>query len=153
MRVRSYALSVTHDEWTSMAHGEPSPQTFAALNGIWQTYSTIDLQTERRRVLLAVGRADRGLGHDDRIYILHGCQEPAGAAMMTAWLGGTLGLLLFVILLLNVPFTGDLRISPAAFHQSTTYSVSLGRRERCGLGSIGRPRGGTADLEARPVVP
>lgn len=145
LRTRSYALSVTRDEWKSMARGGPSPQTFAALNGLWQAYAAIELQTERGRLLYGESLRYLAQAGDYRrvriraagatipsplwavllvgwattigfTYFIGGKSRRA-QAIMTGWLGGVIGLLLFVILLLSLPFTGDVSVPPSAFDQ------------------------------------
>jgi len=148
VRIRSYALSVTRDEWKTMAHSEASPQAFSALNRMWQAYALVGVQTERGRVLY--GESLRYLGQvsdyrRDRIraagteipltlwivllvggamtvgfsFVL-GNKNVRAQAFMTAWLGAVIGLLLFVILELNFPFTGDVSVRPTAFDQVFT---------------------------------
>jgi hypothetical protein len=144
-RIRSYTLSVTRDEWKSMARAEASPQTFAALNSMWQAYSAIEPQTERGRLLygeslrhltqvsdyrrVRIQEAGATIPSPLWVVLLLGWATTIGftyfisgkslraQALMTAWLGGAFGLLLFVILLLSLPFTGDVSVSPAAFDQ------------------------------------
>ncbi len=144
-RIRSYTVSVTRDEWKSMARARPSPQTFAALNSMWQAYAAIEPQTERERLLYGESLRHLTQVSDYRrvriqaagatipsplwVVLLLGWATTIGftyfirgknlraQALMTAWLGGVLGLLLFVILLLSLPFTGDVSVSPAAFDQ------------------------------------
>jgi hypothetical protein len=143
--IRSYALSVTRYEWKSMARAEPSPETFAALNSMWQAYATVGLQTERDRVLYGESlrylaqvsdhRRDRILAARATIpptlwivllvggamtigfTFLFGSTSLRAQALMTAWLGGAIGLLLFVILVLNLPFTGDVSVPSTVFDQ------------------------------------
>jgi len=144
-RVRAYAVSVTEDEWKAMAHERASPQAFAALNSMWQAYAAIDPQTNRASALY--GEVLRHLGdvsdhRRDRIraaattipgtlwvvllasgaatigftYCFAG-RNLRTQAIMTAVLGGVIGLLLFVVLEFNLPFTGDISVPPTAFNQ------------------------------------
>lgn len=144
-QIRSYTLSVARDEWKSMARAGPSPQTFAALNSMWQAYAAIAPQTERERLLygeslrhltevsdyrrVRIKAAGSTIPSPLWVVLLLGWATTIGftyfiggknlrvQALMTAWLGGVLGVLLFVILLLSLPFTGDVSVSPAAFDQ------------------------------------
>lgn len=141
-RLLTYAKSVVNEEWQTMAAGNPSVTTSEAYDNIWKTYYEIQPQSEREKVFYQ--EAIDGLGelsHNRRFRLLSsrsglpvalwvlligggiiavgftylfGIESARTQSFMVAALAGLIGFILFLIVSLDFPFSGDLRIEPEA---------------------------------------
>jgi hypothetical protein len=139
-RLLSYAKSVVNEEWAAMAKGQSSPTTSDAYNNIWKAYYEIQPQSEREKIFYQEsikGLSD--LSHSRRFRLLSsrsglpvalwvlliiggiiavgftylfGIESTRTQVLMVALLAGLIGFILFLIISLDFPFTGDLRIEP-----------------------------------------
>jgi hypothetical protein len=143
--MRDYAQSAVNDEWPTMAHGSDSPRTQAAIDNLWHTYLEVDPQTNRdnalyeeslshlnemsasRRLRLYASRDDLpgviqfllwggGLITIAFTYFF-GVKSIRSQALMTAALAGVVAFILFLIIALDNPFHGYVRVSPDALQQ------------------------------------
>jgi uncharacterized membrane protein YraQ (UPF0718 family) len=142
---RSYAQVVVDKEWPMMAHGESSPRAWALIDEIRLTVQNMDPKTDAEQVLyeqglervhdLADARRDRLVEAREGIPLilwvvlvvgaivtvgftyLFGMNSNTTHTLMVAALALVIGLVLFTIGSLEYPFSGDVRLSPEAFHQ------------------------------------
>lgn len=141
-RLVAYAKAIVEDEWNTMSNGRPSSIASEAYERLWQAYYEIQPQTEREKVFyhesisrlneLNGNRQFRLLSSQSGIpsalwvlligggivsiafTYLFGTKNAWGQALIVASLAGLIGFVLFLILSLDFPFTGDLRIEPEA---------------------------------------
>lgn len=141
-RLLGYARSVVNDEWQMMAKGESSPITTQAYDTIWQAYYEIQPQTERDKIFYQESiKGLNDLSHSRRFRLLSsrsglpvalwvlligggiiavgftylfGIENSWTQMLMVASLAGLIGFILFLIISLDFPFSGDLRIGPEA---------------------------------------
>jgi len=141
--LEGYADSVVDDEWPEMSENQrESPRTDAALNSVWTAIRAAEPKGDGSTVFYdeAVSRL-LDATQDRRTRLLHsGNSLPApvwwvlifGAVICVAFtylfgverfkaqaiivgaLAGTIGLVLFLILALDLPFTGDVGVGPTA---------------------------------------
>lgn len=144
-RIRAYTQAVVEDEWATMARGEASPRAARALEALWLAYRGIEPQTQGegtayvesfRRLNEAGGyrrlRLLRSRGDVARVLwllLLAGGIITVGLTylfylesfwvhgVLVAALTGMIAFILFLILLFDHPFTGDVRVPPEAFEQ------------------------------------
>jgi hypothetical protein len=143
--LKIYAQAVVEDEWNTMSHGEPSPKAQAAMEDLWQIYREVDPQTNRESALYAES-LDRLNGvSDSRRVRVHASREDVplvvqillwgggllavaftyffgvksirSQSLMTAALAGQIAFILFLIVALDNPFHGYLRVSPEPMQQ------------------------------------
>jgi hypothetical protein len=141
--VRAYATIVVEEEWPELAHGRPSRKADRAALRLFDVYRDYEPPGAAQGVLLATsaGRyedfldarrtrlslAGAGLPGVFWLAIVLGglatigfavfFGQPSGGAQvaMTAALGFMVGLMFALVLLLNHPFTGDLKVVPSPF--------------------------------------
>jgi hypothetical protein len=131
------------DEWKTMEKGDPSPRTQAQLDALYHDYGRLkpanswetalysesfsrlnDMSADRDlRVLssqaaladifwvVLIGGAVLTVGFSFLFYM----QNIRVQVLLTALEAGLIALVLFLILVLNHPFTGDVRVSPESF--------------------------------------
>ena len=142
-QLHEYAHSVVDDEWKTMEKGDPSPRTQAQLDALYHDYGRLkpanswetalysesfsrlnDMSADRDlRVLssqaaladifwvVLIGGAVLTVGFSFLFYM----QNIRVQVLLTALEAGLIALVLFLILVLNHPFTGDVRVSPESF--------------------------------------
>jgi hypothetical protein len=143
--LRVYGQSVIDDEWETMAHGKASPKTQAAIDNLWQLYREVDPQTNREIALYGESLDRLNQLSDDRrlriyasaddmpavIRILlwggglvmiaftyfFGVMSIRSQALMTAALAGEIAFILFLIVALDNPFKGYVRLPPEQMQQ------------------------------------
>ncbi|HKR02930.1 MAG TPA: hypothetical protein VJT09_19790, partial [Pyrinomonadaceae bacterium] len=137
--------NVVEDEWDTMARGEPSPKAQAAMESLWQVYREIDPQTNResalyaesldrlndvsdnRRVRVYASREDVPLVVQILLWgggvvavaftYFFGVKSIRSQSLMTAALAGEIAFILFLIIVLDNPFHGYLRVTPEPMQQ------------------------------------
>jgi hypothetical protein len=138
--IGAYAGSAINDEWPAMAEGEASLRTQSALDQLWRSYLEIDPETYRdstlydqavstlrdlsdsRRLRLFASRNDLPLliqlllwgGGVITISFTYffGVESIRAQSLMTAALTGIIAFNLFLVLALDNPFHGFLRVPP-----------------------------------------
>jgi hypothetical protein len=138
--ISAYARSAIEDEWPAMAHGRASLHTESALDQLRRTFLEIDPQTSResalydralnilsdlsdsRRLLLFSSRKDLPLVIQFLLWggglitiaftYFFGLKNIRAQSLMTAGLTGLIAFNLFLILVLDNPFHGYLRVTP-----------------------------------------
>jgi amino acid transporter len=143
--LRVYATSVINDEWNTMSHGLASNKTQAAIDNLWQIYREIDPQTNRENALYAESLDRMNEMSNSRRLRLHasaddipavvqvllwggglimiaftyffGVKSIRSQALMTAALAGEIAFILFLIVALDNPFQGYVRLPPEQFQQ------------------------------------
>jgi hypothetical protein len=141
-RLLTYAKSVVEEEWKTMAKGQSSPTTTEAYDKIWESYYEIQPQSEREKIFYQESINGLGdLSHSRRFRMLSsrsglpvalwvlligggiiavgftylfGIESARTQILMLASLAGLIGFILFLIISLDFPFSGDLRIEPKA---------------------------------------
>lgn len=139
-RLIEYAKAVVEDEWKIMPSGQTSPATNEAYERLWETYYEIQPQTEREKVFYqeSIQRLNElGSSRRARLIIsqsglpatlwflligggiivvaftyLFGTKSAITQTLTVGALAGLIGFLLFLILAMDFPFSGDLRIEP-----------------------------------------
>jgi hypothetical protein len=141
-RLLSYAKSVVEQEWPTMAKGQQNPATTEAYDNIWKVYYELEPQSERQKIFYQ--EAIKGLSelsHSRRFRLLSsrsglpvalwvlligggcivigftylfGIESARTQTFMVASLAGLIGFILFLIISLDYPFSGDLGIEPEA---------------------------------------
>ncbi len=142
---REYAKVVTDKEWDMLKKGQESPGAAEELNKMWVLYSGYQPETVTERVffeesvrklneigeLRAVRLSDAKTGIHPLLWFvlivggistivfvfLFGSENLAAQLVMTVLLGVLISLILFTILSLDFPFTGDISISAQPFKQ------------------------------------
>jgi hypothetical protein len=143
--VRTYARAVIEEEWPAMARGAESPTAWQAYTNLWQTIQIVEPRTpaevnwhatmlqslasvsDYRRdrladnhtvlppvlwiVLLSGGVINVGYTY------LFGVKSRSAHLIITTALTAMMGLLLLVILILDHPFAGSVRVEPEPFAQ------------------------------------
>ena len=149
-----YAGTVVDKEWSTMAHGQPSPAAAEKYNLIWKNYYDIDLKPlgeketafyqesltrlnelgqYRRLRLLSASQSFPSIRW---IFLIAGAVATIGYTYMLGWkearvnaigiaaLSGLMALALFLIFSMNHPFSGTVKVTPGAF--SEWYSERQG---------------------------
>ena len=144
-RLISYTDSVIHDEWKTMAHGESSDVTSAKYRQIWKAYYGHTPQTANQRAYynesisrlndLGSARRLRLLASESSIPEILWILLVAGAVITLGFvflfdmpgrvmqpivagsLAGLTAFILFLILALNHPFAGQVKVRPTSFHE------------------------------------
>jgi hypothetical protein len=143
--LKGYGQLVVSDEWNTMSRGLASQQTQAAMDNLWQIYREIEPQTNRENALYAESLDRLNELSDNRRLRLHasqddipviirvllwggglimiaftyffGVQSIRSQALMTAALAGEIAFILFLIVALDNPFQGYVRLPPEAIQQ------------------------------------
>jgi hypothetical protein len=143
--LRGYAKSVIDDEWETMSRGEASPKTQATIDNLWQIYRELDPQTNRENALYAESLDRLNEMSDSRRLRVHasadnipaviqillwggglimiaftyffGVKSIRSQALMTAALAGEIAFILFLIVALDNPFRGYVRLPPEQMQQ------------------------------------
>jgi hypothetical protein len=138
--LRAYGQSVIDDEWSTMSHGLASPKTQAAMDNLWQLFREVDPQTNREVALYAESLDRLNQLSDSRRMRVHascddipaviqillwgggliiiaftyffGVKSVRSQALMTAALAGEVAFILFLVVALDNPFHGYVRLSP-----------------------------------------
>jgi uncharacterized integral membrane protein len=146
--LRDYANVVIEKEWKSLARGESSPETDKIMLDIWKAYLRYTPGTEAQKIIYAesistlhqfsalrrqlVQHAMEGLPALLWLVLIvggvitvaftffFGTENLHAQTVMTALLAALIGLMLFTILSMDFPFTGDFKISPETFRQLLT---------------------------------
>lgn len=144
--LRAYGQSVIDDEWKTMSRGEASTKTQAAMDNLWQLFREVEPQTNRENALYAESLDRLNQMSDNRRLRIHasaddiplliqillwggglmtiaftyffGVRSIKSQALMTAALAGEIAFLLFLVVVLDNPFHGYLRLSPEPMQQS-----------------------------------
>jgi hypothetical protein len=143
--LRAYGHSVIDDEWSAMSRGLASQKTQLALDNLWQVYREVDPQTNRESALYAESLNRLNEMSDSRRLRIHassddipaviqillwggglimiaftyffGVQSIRSQALMTAALAGEIAFILFLIVALDNPFHGYVRLPPEPIQQ------------------------------------
>jgi Protein of unknown function (DUF4239) len=144
-RLFEYARAVTEDEWEAMARGEKSARAHEAYEQIWRTYYDFQPQGSKEEAfynqslerLNAMGQHRRTRLHVSKpglpalmwilmiggaiitvgFTYLFGTKSAVAQLIIIGSLAGLIGFVLFLILALDYPFTGDLAIEPEAMRE------------------------------------
>jgi hypothetical protein len=145
-KIRAYAQTVVEREWTTMSRGKASSEASRALDGLWLVYQSIQPQTPAETAAYAESlRRLNEAGGYRRLRLLSSRGGVVGVLWVLLVVGGmvTVGLMylyhlrsvwihdvliaaltgmiafiLLLVLLLDHPFTGKVRVSPEAFEQA-----------------------------------
>ncbi|HYJ45144.1 MAG TPA: DUF4239 domain-containing protein [Pyrinomonadaceae bacterium] len=138
--LKAYAQSVVDDEWNTMSDGKSSPKAQAALEDLWRIYREVEPATNRENALygesldrlsdVSDSRRLRIFASKDDIPLViqillwagafitiaftyfFGVKSIRSQALMTMALSGEVAFILFLIVALDNPFHGYLRVSP-----------------------------------------
>ncbi len=138
-----YAETVVRDEWPHMARGEESAEAYAELVRVGDAFNGITPANDRERAAYAECLRLLSILRDQRrgriiasstslpplmwvlligggvltvfFTFLFGSEKPRAQFWMTGMLAGMIGFVLFLILALDLPFTGGLHVTPEAF--------------------------------------
>lgn len=144
-KVKAYAQIVVNEEWPLMRRGHSSERAAGALDELWPILTASEPQSSRESAIyqealhrmddLASARQERLL--DSRTTLppilwlvlaggavstigftyFFGVRRLAAQALMTVALAATISLGVFLILAMDLPFTGDVSVSPQALEQ------------------------------------
>ena len=147
--IKEYADIVIGEEWKTLARGEESPAAHELLKKIWIEYSSYEPRTENEKIFLT--ESIRKLNEAGELRILRlmdsrtgihpilwfilivggvatigftfffGSENFRAQIAMASMLAMVISLILFMVLLLDFPFTGDLNISSNAFKLITHF--------------------------------
>lgn len=143
--LKNYARAVVDEEWETMSRGRASQKTQAAMDDLWRIYTEAEPQGGRESMLYAESlnrlnelsnsrRQRLFISNDDipgLIQILlwggglivlaftyfFGVKSIRSQALMTAALAGEIAFILFLIVALDNPFHGSVRVSPEPVQQ------------------------------------
>lgn len=135
-----YTKMVTEEEWKVMARGEVNPRSLNVIINLWNCLSKFEPKTPTEEIFFreAVGKMNTVLSlRNERIFqckqglnpllwfvlitggiitivftYFFGMENLQAHIIMTSLLTAIIALILFTILSLDFPFTGDIRISP-----------------------------------------
>jgi hypothetical protein len=138
--LRAYVQVVIDDEWRTMSEGKASPKAQAAMEDLWRIYRDVDPQTNRENALygesldrlsdVSDSRRLRVFASGDDIPMVirillwvggfitiaftyfFGVKSLRSQALMTMALSGEIAFILFLVVALDNPFHGDLRVPP-----------------------------------------
>lgn len=142
-RLITYTRSVIDDEWETMAEGESSPVTGRAYRRVWAGYYDFHPRTDQEHDFYdeSIGRLN-DLGQNRRLRIISSSasipwimwvllagggvvtlgylylfviDNPVLQRLMIGSVAGLLAFILFLILALDHPFAGDVRVTPDAY--------------------------------------
>jgi hypothetical protein len=143
--LREYAEAVVNDEWPLQAHGATSPKVDATLSNLYTTFGALDpvtaaspINTEfmRNASLMATDRNKRNLQSEDRFpavlwfgLILGGVlvvsmsfflymERRWPQVLISSVLASLIGVLLFILIVLNHPLSGQLAIGTHDFQNA-----------------------------------
>ena len=152
-RLIAYTRSVIEDEWPTMADGESSPTTGIAYRRVWQAYYDFRPRTDSEQEFYgeSIGRLNE-LGESRRLRVISSqASIPpimwllliGGGVVTVAYLylfsirngllqrlmigsvAGLLAFILFLIVALDHPFAGDVKVTPDAY-ESVVDSFEAG---------------------------
>ena len=151
--LRVYGQSVINDEWGTMARGQSSPKTQAAMDNLWQLFREVDPQTNRENALYAEALDRLNQLSDSRRLRIHasgddipaviqillwgggliiiaftyffGVKSIRSQALMTAALAGEVAFILFLVVALDNPFHGYVRLSPEPMQHAVERIQSI----------------------------
>jgi hypothetical protein len=154
--LRAYAQSVIDDEWGTMSKGQASAKTQAAMDNLWQLIRQVEPQTNRENALYAESLDRLNQLSDSRRLRVHassddiplviqillwgggliiiaftyffGVKSIRSQALMTAALAGEVAFILFLVVVLDNPFHGYLRLSPEPMRQVVERIQSISPR-------------------------
>ncbi|WP_102126520.1 DUF4239 domain-containing protein [Deinococcus planocerae] len=155
--LRGYAETVVGREWPALSRGEASPETQRAYDRLWEGYLRLSPRTAYESVWYtqALERLN-DLGDERRLRLLSGQSRLPGLMWAVLWVGalvtvtfsyffgvrsvwsqglivlslsGTIALILFLVLALDRPFSGVIRVGPEAFEQVVTIFDRVARAE------------------------
>lgn len=143
--LRAYTQIVVDDEWNTMSEGKASQKAQAAMEDLWKIYREIDPQTNRENALygesldrlsdVSDSRRLRIYASSDDIPLViqvilwggglitiaftyfFGVKSIRSQALMTMALSGEVAFILFLIVALDNPFHGYLRVTPEPMQQ------------------------------------
>jgi len=138
----NYAATVIQDEWPAMARHRESTRTWMAMEELWNTVRAVHPSTAQEtivydRILFRLNELSdshrlRLLASEDKVpgilwvlLILGGgatvastyflrLNSHAPQVLLTVLVAGVIGFILFLIISLNSPFAGSIRLPPAA---------------------------------------
>lgn len=138
--LRVYTQAVVDDEWQTMSEGKSSQKAQDAMEDLWRIYRELDPQTNRESALYGESLDRLSDVSDNRRLRLHasrddvplvvqillwggglitiaftyffGVKSIRSQALMTAALAGLIAFILFLIVVLDNPFHGYLRVTP-----------------------------------------
>ena len=141
--ITTYVHAVVDDEWPAMAHGQASAQAHGAIASLWHTYLTLEPITTHQNALYAETLARLNLLSETRRLRLHasrdkmphlmwvllwtgglitilftyffGVQSIRSQVLMTTALTALIAFVLLLIVALEQPFAGLVRITPEPF--------------------------------------
>ncbi|MBM3249224.1 MAG: DUF4239 domain-containing protein [Candidatus Omnitrophica bacterium] len=143
--VREYAAAVCDEEWPAMARGGKSSGVEEILKKLWRVYGGYSPKTEAERIffeesvrklndlgeLRSMRLVDAKTGVHPLLWVIliigglvtvsftffFGSENLRAQILMAALLAALIALILFAILLLDFPFTGDVCVSKEPFRQ------------------------------------
>jgi len=146
---KEYGKSVIKDEWPLLAKGEGSSHTRDAFENIFSLYTSYMPQNKREEIFLSesvknlnmLGELRRSRIFDSKQGIhpilwmvllaggvvtviftfFFGSDNHQAQILMTSLLAALIALILYTILMLDFPFTGNVSIEPTAFCQMYKY--------------------------------
>lgn len=141
----TYTKSVIEQEWPDMAKGRENHNSWIALQELWTTFRNIEPQTPRENAIYTEALGRLSSLSDSRRLRLHashskvpvvmwallwggaattilftyffGAASFRSQALMTASLAALVSFILFLVLVLDRPFAGDIRVPPEAFQR------------------------------------
>ena len=152
--LRNYAHLTLEAEWPAMAAGEASAGTQAAVDALWHAYRAAEPQTPREAALYEASLEQLSELSDSRRQRLHasheglpfvlkillwggglmtvaftyffGVRNLRSQTLMTAALAAVIAFILFLIVALDNPFAGSVRVSPEPLREALTKLRAAG---------------------------
>lgn len=144
-KLREYVHSVVKDEWKTLAAGQASPGTEISMRQLWALYISYQPRTATEQVFFSESirklnelnelRSQRIMDSGSALHpllwfvlitgaietiaftFLFGTQNLKAQIIMGVMLAIIVGLLLFIIIALDFPFTGDISVSSEPFQK------------------------------------
>jgi hypothetical protein len=152
--LKLYGQLVIEEEWSAMSRGESGERTQAAMDNLWQIYRGVEPETNRESALYAESLGRLNEMSDSRRLRIHASRDDLPAviqillwggglimiaftyffgvksirsqALMTAALAGEIAFILFLIVALDNPFHGYVRVEPEPMRH-TLERIEAGR--------------------------
>lgn len=149
-----YARAVVDEEWTYLAGGEAGPRAAQRFDALWRAVQALQASDDRQAAIyeqVLIAMQDLGDLRQERLArsrawvppivwallivgglvtvgttYFFGHERTRPQALMTGFLAGTLGAMLFLIVAMDNPFWGDASASPLPFEEAIQ---SLGQLE------------------------
>lgn len=94
--IKAYGQSVLHEEWPSLARGEPHPHTHQLMSDIWHAYYDVELTTKKQELWYSESISKLNQLNITRLQRVLGGHQSLGAEMWTLLIMGGIVMVAFI---------------------------------------------------------